>query len=65
MLHIVIGVLIGLLAVYQIYTGRMVVGDTPGDNSAILRSEKPIYFWAMIGVEGLLAAALIFGLINF
>jgi hypothetical protein len=65
MWHIVVGVLVGLLAVYQIYTGSLVVGDSPTDNSTVLRSEKPVYFWIVTVVQILFAAVLISGLIQF
>ena len=64
-MNIVIGILIALLAVYQIYTGRMVGGDDAGHTSSIRRDEKPVYFWLLLVVELVVAAVLIAGIIHF
>ena len=64
-MNIVIGILIGLLAVYQIYTGRMVTGGDTGQTSTIRRADKPVYFWFLLVVELVLAAVLIAGIIHF
>ena len=64
-MHIVIGILIALLAVYQIYTGRMVTGGDTGQTSTIRRADKPVYFWLALALELMVAAVLIAGIINF
>jgi hypothetical protein len=64
-MHIVIGILIALLAVYQIYTGRMVTGGDVGRTSTIRRDDKPVYFWLLLIFELVVAAVLISGIVNF
>jgi hypothetical protein len=64
-MHIVIGILIALLAVYQIYTGRMVTGGDVGRTSTVRRAEKPVYFWLVLIAELLVAAVLISGIVQF
>ena len=64
-MHTVIGVLIALLAVYQIYTGRMLTGGDVGRTSTVRRDEKPVYFWLLLIAELVVAAVLISGVVQF
>ncbi len=59
-----IGVVLVLLAGYNIYKGRVTVGDDHS-TSFVTRAEKPVYFWLVIAAELILAAVLIVGLIHF
>ncbi len=64
-MNIIVGILIALLAVYQVYTGRMVIGDDVGRTSTVQRGEKPVYFWLVLAAELVVAAVLISGIIHF
>ena len=64
-MHTVIGILIALLAVYQIYTGRMVTGGDVGRTSTVRRDQKPVYFWLVLILELVVAAVLISGIVKF
>ena len=63
-MHTIIGILIALLAVYQIYTGRMFTARNEGTTTIVRRDEKPVYFWLALIVELVVAAVLIAGIVK-
>ncbi len=63
-MSIAIGGALVLLAGYNIYKGRVSVGDD-SNTTWVRRSEKPVYFWLVVAAELILAGLFIFRVFHF
>jgi len=65
-MNIFVGVVLVLLAGFQLYRGRVSVADenNPGLGSWVQRSKKPVYFWFVIALELVLGVLFLLGFIH-